>query len=91
MVGVAVTMIGLEKLPTKDTPFTPGMNMVVIILFCIVPMCAWALTLLAMRGYELDGERVKEIQKTNALRSAAVAEGMSLEQAMEKYPYVPHK
>ena len=91
VVGVAVTLIGLEKLPTKDTPFTPGMNMVVIILFCIVPMCAWALTLLAMRGYELDGERVKEIQKTNALRSAAVAEGMTLEQAMEKYPYVPHK
>ena len=91
VVGVAVTLIGLEKLPTKDTPFTPGMNMVVIVLFCIIPMCAWALTLLAMRGYELDGERVKEIQQTNALRSAAVAEGMTLEQAMEKYPYAPHK
>ena len=91
VVGVAVTLIGLEKLPTKDTPFTPGMNTVVIVLFCVVPMCAWALTLLAMRGYELDGERVKEIQQTNALRSAAVADVMTLEQAMEKYPYAPHK
>ena len=52
VVGVAVTIIGLEKLPTKETPYTPGMNVVVIVLFCVIPMVAWALTLLAMRGYE---------------------------------------
>ena len=90
VVGVAVTIIGLEKLPTKETPYTPGMNVVVIVLFCVIPMVAWALTLLAMRGYELDGERVKEIQKTNALRAAAVAGGMSLEEAMAKYPSTVH-
>lgn len=83
VVGVAVTIIGLDALPTKTTPYTAGMNWVVIILFCVIPMCAWALTLWSMKGYELDGERVKAIQAVNAARKEAVARGMSLEQAME--------
>ena len=82
VVGVAVSIIGLEKLPTKTTPYTPGMNVVVIVLFCVIPMCAWALTLWSMKGYELDGERVKTVQAVNAARKEAVAKGMSLEQAM---------
>ena len=86
VVGIAVTVIGLEALPTKITPYTPGMNVVVIILFCVLPMCAWALTLWAMKGYELSGERVKEIQAVNAKRREAVAGGLSLEAAMKKYP-----
>ncbi|MBR0062589.1 MAG: MFS transporter [Oscillospiraceae bacterium] len=85
VVGVAVTLIGLNTLPTKTTPYTPGMNWLVIILFCVVPMCAWALTLWSMKGYELDGKRVKEIQAVNAQRREAIAKGMSLEEAMEKY------
>lgn len=83
VVGIAVTIIGLDSLPTKTTPYTAGMNVVVIILFCVIPMCAWALTLWAMKGYELDGERVKTIQAVNAARKDAVAKGMSLEQAMK--------
>lgn len=67
--------IGLDALPTKATPYTDGMNIVVIILFCIVPMCAWALTLWSMTGYELDGERVKEIQEVNGKRREAIAQG----------------
>ena len=86
VVGVAVTIIGLDALPTKATPYTDGMNIVVIILFCIVPMCAWALTLWSMTGYELDGERVREIQEVNGKRREAIAQGMSVEEAMEQYP-----
>jgi Na+/melibiose symporter-like transporter len=86
VVGIAVTIIGLDALPTKVTPYTPGMNVVVILLFCVLPMCAWALTLWAMKGYELSGERVKEIQAVNASRREAVAAGMTLEEAMKKYP-----
>ena len=85
VVGVAVTFIGLETLPTEATPYVPGMNVVVIVLFCVIPMVAWALTLLAMRGYELDGKRVKEIQAVNAARKDAIANGMSLEEAMQKW------
>ena len=85
VVGFAVSIIGLEKLPTAETPYAPGMNWVVIVLFCIVPMVAWIATLIAMKGYELTGPRMKEIQEVNAKRKDAIADGMSLEEAMEKY------
>ena len=85
IVGIAVTMIGLKNLPVAETPYSEGMNTVVIVLFCIIPMCAWALTLWAMRGYELSGPRMKEIQAINAVRKDGIAKGMSLEEAMEKW------
>lgn len=85
VVGIAVTIIGLENLPVAETPYAPGMNWVVIALFCVVPMVAWAITLLAMKGYELSGPRMKEIQAVNAQRKEAIANGMSMEEAMQKY------
>ncbi len=54
-------------------------------------MAAWALTLWSMKGYELDGERVKEIQAVNAQRKEAIAGGMSVEEAMQKFPSVLKK
>ena len=83
VVGIAVTIIGLENLPVAETPYSEGMNWVVIVLFCIVPMCAWALTLWAMKGYELSGPRMKEIQAINAARKELVAQGKTLEEAMQ--------
>ena len=83
VVAVAVSFIGYQGLPTKATPYIPGMNWVVIALFCLVPMAAWLLTLIAMRGYELDGSRVKTIQAVNAARKQAIAGGMSQQEAME--------
>ena len=82
VVSLAVGFIGYNGLPTKTTPYMEGMNWVVIALFCIVPMVAWAATLIAMRGYELDGKRVKTINAVNAARKAAIANGMSMETAM---------
>lgn len=84
VVGVAVSLIGLENLPVAETPYSEGMNWVVIALFCIVPMVAWAITLIAMRGYELSGPRMKEIQAINTARKELVAKGMTLEEAMAK-------
>ena len=86
VVGIAVGAIGLSRLPTAETPYSAGMNMVVIVLFCLIPMAAWAATLLAMRNYALTGEKMKEIQAVNAKRREAVAQGMTLEEAMKKYP-----
>ena len=83
VVSVALLFIGVDDLPTKATPYVDGMNWVVIALFCLVPMTAWALTLLAMRGYELDGKRVKTIAAVNAARKEAISKGMSLQEAME--------
>ena len=85
VVGVAVTMIGIENLPTADTPYSAGMNLVVIVLFVIIPMIAWILTLLAMKDYELTGARMKEIQAVNNKRKEAMAKGMSFEEASKKY------
>ncbi|MBQ3030127.1 MAG: MFS transporter [Agathobacter sp.] len=84
VVTIALLTIGVKDLPDVDSPYVPGMNWVVIALFCIVPMVAWALTLWAMKGYELSGPRMKEIQAINAARKDLVAQGMTLEQAMEQ-------
>ena len=48
-------------------------------------MVAWLLTLWAMKGYELDGPRMKEIQAVNARRKEAIAAGMSQQEAMTKW------
>ena len=85
IVGIAVAMIGINTLPDGNTPYAEGMHMVVIILFCIVPMLAWIATLIAMKGYTLTGDRMKEIQEVNAQRKEGIAQGMSLEEAMEQW------
>ena len=85
VVAVVIGFIGITELPTKATPYVDGMNWVVIILFCAIPMLAWAATLLAMKGYELDGARVKEIQAVNAARKAYIAAGHTIEEAMDVY------
>ena len=86
IVALAVGCIGfVHALPDASTPYVPGMKPVVILLFCIVPMLAWAAALIAMRGYTLTGERMKEIHAVNAVRRDAVSKGMPLEQAMSTW------
>lgn len=86
VVGLAAAAIGFTAaLPGGDDPFRPGENWVVIILFCVIPMIAWAATLISMKGYSLTGERMKEIQAVNAVRKNAVSKGMSIKDAMETW------
>ena len=85
IVGAAVAMIGIQTLPDGNTPYADGMHGVVVILFCVVPMLAWIATLIAMKGYSLTGERMKEIQAVNAVRKDGISKGMSLEEAMNKW------
>ncbi len=73
---------GLADLPTDATPYSGGIKLAVIVMFCVIPMLAWAATLWAMSGYELDGKRVKTVNAVNAARKAAIAGGMSMEEAM---------
>ena len=82
VVSVALLCIGINDLPTKITPYAEGMNFVVIVLFCLIPMLAWLLTLISMKGYSLDAQRIKTIQAVNAARKAAIAGGMTMEEAM---------
>lgn len=86
IVGVAVAFIGFSELPAAETPYAPGMNVVVIMLFCVLPMIAWICTILAMRKYPLTKEKMEEVQRINLLRKEAVANGMPIEEAMEKWP-----
>ena len=74
---------GLSELPTDATPYSTGIKVAVIIMFCVIPMLAWAATLWAMKGYSLTGAKMKEIQAVNRARKAAVNDGMTLEQAMD--------
>ncbi len=82
IVGIAVAMIGLKTLPGGDTEYAAGMKIVVIVLFCIIPMIAWAISLFAMKGYILTGDKMKQIQKVNAERLQALSEGKSVEEVM---------
>ena len=82
VVTVALMTIGVSNLPDVDSPYVDGMNWVVIALFCGVPMLAWIITLIAMKGYELSGPRMKEIQAINLARKELVAKGATLEEAM---------
>jgi len=85
IVGFALAMIGISTLPDSTTPYAPGMKGVVIALFCIIPMLAWLATLLAMKKYSLTGERMKEIQAVNHVRREAIAKGMSVSEALNKW------
>ncbi len=85
IVGVALALIGIHVLPDGNTPYSEGMHGVVMVLFCVIPMTAWVATLIAMKGYTLTGERMREIQETNAKRKEGIAEGLTLEEAMEKW------
>ena len=78
----------LKDLPTKATHYVDGMNWAVIICFCIIPMLAWIAPLIAMKGYELDGKRIKEIQAITGARKSYIAAGHTLEEAMEAYKTV---
>lgn len=85
IVGIAITVVGLTALPDTTTPYMDGMNWLTIALFCIIPIVAWLLTLWAMKGYSLTGERMKEIQAVNACRKDAIAEGMSVDEALNTW------
>ena len=88
IVGIAITVVGLTTLPDTTTPYVDGMNWLTIALFCLIPIVAWLLTLWAMKGYTLTGERMKEIQAVNACRKDAIAEGMTVDQALAQWQTV---
>ena len=85
IVGFSVTAVGLMSLPDSHTPYMAGMKALVILLFCILPMAAWIATLWSMKHYSLDGERMREIQAVNAVRKAAISDGMTTQEALTKW------
>lgn len=85
VVQILITcLIGWSYMPGNSVEYADGMKTVVIITFCVIPMLAWILTLWAMKGYELTGARMKEIQAINHARKEAIENGLTIEEAMSQ-------
>ena len=65
-VGLVVAVIGFSHtLPQIDDQLTPALKMVAILCYCIVPIFGWLLSLRSMKYYELDKEKMREINLKN--------------------------
>lgn len=65
-VGFLVAIIGFHNsLPQIEDKLTNSLKMVAIICYCIVPIGGWLLSLRSMKYYELDKERMCEINLRN--------------------------
>lgn len=66
-VGLIVAMIGFRySLPQIDDKLTSSLKMVAILCYCVIPIGGWLLSLRSMRYYELDKERMREINLKNS-------------------------
>ena len=76
---------GLNALPAEGTPYMEGMKLSAIICFCLLPMGSWLVTMFCMSRYSLSGEKMREVQAVNAVRKAAVQNGMKMADAMNTW------
>jgi Na+/melibiose symporter-like transporter len=64
IIGVAVAAIGfVEVFPEASTPYSTEIFWVTIFLFFGMMLIGWVATLIAMKFYELDNDRMIEIQR----------------------------
>lgn len=69
IVGVVLTMIGFgTKLPVQGDPVTSQIVFATMFLFFGVPILGWIASIISMKFYELDGDRMKVIQNELAKR-----------------------
>lgn len=85
LVGMIPALNG--KLPAVGAQIADytGVKAAAILSFCVLPMLAWIVTLICMWFYKLTGPKLREIQAVNAVRKAAMAGGMSKEEAMKTW------
>lgn len=76
VVGFGLAGIGFSKAyPTMETPLTPELKWVLIILIAIVPFIAGLVALLLMKFYKLDKEEMVRIQeKIQVMKAASTKE-----------------
>ena len=64
IVGFAFVAIGfVNSVPTVDTPFSPELLYVGVFLFVGMPMIGWICSLIAMKFYPLNKEKMADIQE----------------------------
>ena len=75
IVGFCVAAIGYTSvMPQPKDPSTPAIFWMTMFLWLGIPVIGWLCTVVAMRFYPLDGEKMREIQIANkAAREAAAA------------------
>lgn len=71
IVGWFCVLIGYaDRFPTQEDPLTSGIFWVTIFLFIGMPILGWIASLIAMKFYPLDKEKMIEIQAKNAALKA---------------------
>lgn len=64
IVGLTLALVGFNQaLPTVDTPLSNGLLYAGVFLFVGLPILGWIISLVAMKFYPLDAEKMKVIQK----------------------------
>ena len=70
--GFALTMAGVGNVVIRpNEPVNETFNMAIMVCFCIVPILGHLATIIAMRWYNLDKDKMAEIQAELAVRKAA--------------------
>ncbi len=75
-----------DKIPQAGDELTVGIRIIIVVLFCVLPIIGWLLNILAMRKFSLTKERMEEIQEKIAdEKKAAIAaeSGMAVAPAVE--------
>ena len=63
IVGYSAMAIGFKELfPQIDDPYTPAIFWMVMFLFIGIPIIGWIASLIAMKFYPLDQEKMIEVQ-----------------------------
>lgn len=72
-IGFTLALVGFTTaLPTVDTPSSPALFGVGLFLFLGMPILGWVASLIAMKFYELDDQRMIEIQQSLHDRKVAM-------------------
>ncbi len=83
-VGIIPGLVG--RLPSTGLDMTgfdyTGVRLSALITFAFIPMTAWVVTMISMRFYKLNGDKLREIQAVNAVRKKAIAGGMPKSEAL---------
>lgn len=70
--GFALTLAGVGNVViTPNEPVNGTFNMAIMVCFCIIPILGHVATIIAMKWYHLDKEKMAEIQETLEARKAA--------------------
>ncbi len=85
IVGLVPALNG--KLPSTGVTIDNynGVLLSAVITFTLIPMAAWIITMISMRFYKLNGNKLREIQAVNAIRKKAITLGMPKEEAMRTW------